>query len=559
MCPSRPPAGHGRVLRLMLPMWIIVLSVLVLGPTLAPGFVLSYDMVWVPELSVTRPDLWGLGSGLPRAVPSDAVVALLGVVVPQQLVQKALLLAALIGAGAGGARLARDLGTPARWAAATLLVWNPFVAERLGLGHWPLLLAYAAVPWLVVAVRERRFAAGALLLAVTALTPASGVMAVVAVLVLGRARDAWRWLAIAVAVNAPWIAASLMSPAALTSDPAGVDVFAARGAGSTPVWLEVATLGGVWNGDVRPGSRETVIATLLAIVLVLLVVAGWVRLRHAGRSEFRPLLALWAIGFVVALAGAVAPGLVGSVVEAVPGAGLVRDGSRWAILMAPATALGLAATVQALAERAATVAVGWMVALLLPVAIVPDLGWGLAVRLHAVDYPAAWDQVAAELARDDRDGDVLSLPFSAFRAPVWNEYRPVLDPAGRYFDRVTVTDDTLRVGTVAIAGEDPRAARIGTALESGDWAVIADEGVGFVVLDTSAPGAEEARRQVAGLDQVRASGDLALYEVPDAASLGTETSRVVVVVTGWLVAAVTLVVAGAAATSVRFRSARART
>lgn len=555
MRPSRPLPERGPVLGRVVHAWIVVLAVLVLGPTLAPGYVLSYDMVWVPHLSVTRPDTWGLGSGLPRAVPSDAVVAMLGVLMPQQLVQKLVLLVALIGAGAGGARLARDLGPAARFAAASILVWNPFVAERLGLGHWPLLLAYAAVPWLVVAVRERRFARGIALLAVTAVTPASGVMAIVAVLVLGRPRDGWRWFAAALAVNAPWILASLVSPAALTSDPRGIDVFASRGAGSTPAWLEVAVLGGVWNGDVRPPSRESVLATAISVTVVAIVAAGWVRLWRSHR-DLRRVLVLAAVGSVVALIGAVAPSATSWLVDSVPGAGLVRDGSRWAALVAPALALGLAAAVQWLADRAA--AVGWLVALLLPVAVVPDLGWGLAGRLEAVDYPQDWHEVSQALADQNGPGDVLSLPFSAFRAPEWNGYRPVLDPAGRYFDRVTVTDDTLRVGGLAIAGEDPRAARIGRALSAGDWDAIAQEGIGFVVLDTSAPGADATRAQVADLPEVASAGTMRLLAVPDPVEHESASGRVVVVVIGWLTAAIVL--AGAAvATAARLRRDRART
>ncbi|WP_313404656.1 hypothetical protein [Aeromicrobium sp.] len=546
MCPSRPSAEPGRALRLLLLVWIVALSALILGPTLAPGYVLSYDMVWVPDLSVTRPDLWGLGSGLPRAVPSDALVALLGVIVPQQLLQKAILLGSLVAAGCGGARLTRGLGTPAQWAAATVLVWNPFVAERLGIGHWPLLLAYAAVPWLVVAVRERRFAAGALLLAVTALTPASGVMGLVVALVMGRLHDAWRWILLAVAVNAPWIVASLVSPASLTSDPFGVAVFAARGAGTTPVWLEVATLGGVWNSDVRPPSRESVVATVVAGLVLALVVFGLVRLWRTGGAGLRPLVALWGIGFVAALAGVVAPSLLAELVGTIPGAGLVRDGSRWVVLMAPATAMGLGAAVAWLTERPASTVVGWMVALLVPIAMVPDLGWGLAGRLQAVDYPAEWDHVASALADQEGPGDVVSLPFSAFRAPEWNDGRPVLDPAGRYFDRVTVTDDTLRVGAIAIAGEDPRAARVGLAVEAGDWPYLAAEGIGFLVLDSSAPGPESVVRRVSALPLLAHEGDLWLYEVPGDVRDPSGDGRTSAVVVGWSIAGATVLGAAVA-------------
>lgn len=538
MLAVRRPSAPGRAEWAFLYSWVGFLAFVIIGPALAPGYVLSYDMVWVPELSVTRADVWGLGSALPRAVPSDAVAATLGVVIPQQLLQKLLLVAALVAAGAGGAALARDLGPAGRWAAATLMVWNPFIAERLGLGHWPLLLAYAATPWLVLAVRDRRFARGTVLLAVTALSPASGVMGAIVALVVGRPRDVWRWGLVALAVNAPWIVASLTSPAGILSDSSGVGVFAARGAESTPVWLEVASLAGVWNADVRPPSRETWFATVLALVLVAVVVVGLSRLLRCGDTVVRPLAGLWVVGFVVALAGAVAPNPLEALIEVVPGSGMVRDGSRWVLLMAPATALGLAAFVDWLTSRPATTAVGWLVAVGLPIALVPDLGWGIGGRLAAVDYPDDWEHVRSALVEQDEPGDLLSLPFSAFRAPQWNHYRPVLDPAGRYFDRVTVTSDALMVGDVVVAGEDPRAERIGRALPAGDWQAVADEGVRFVVLDTSAAGAKDEEEHVAGLPIVIEAGSLQLFEVPGAVEPTVGRARTAAVLGGWLVAVV---------------------
>lgn len=552
---ARRPVAPARRESVLLGAWVIVLAAVVLGPTLAPGFVLSYDMVWVPHLSLERADLWGLGSGLPRAVPSDALVGLLGVVLPQQVVQKTLLMSALVAAGAGGAALMRGHGRVARWSAATLMVWNPFVAERLGLGHWPLLIAYAAVPWLVIAVRERRFGPGVVLLALTALTPASGVMGAVVALVVGPWRDAWRWLAAAAAVNAPWLVAALGSPAPLVSDPDAVGVFASRGAGSTPVWLEVATLGGVWNSDVRPASRETVVATVLCAVIVAMVGIGLARAR-AARDDVGRLVALWLVGLTVALVGAVAPQAVSTVVSHVPGAGLVRDGSRWVLLLAPATAVGLATCVEWLASRVAVA--GWLVGLLLPVALVPDLGFGLAGQLRAVEYPASWDQIASVVAAQDGPGDLVSVPFSAFRAPAWNHGRPVLDPAGRYFDRITVTDDTLRVGGTDIAGEDLRAERVGRALDRGDWQSLGRDGIGWIVRDRSAPSSD--RLDVSELPVVASAGSLELRSLPADVTVREpsrgSTARRVAVVAGWLVAA--LAVSGAAVAQIGRRRKTAR-
>ncbi len=101
--------------------WLVssALALLALGPVLALGYTLTYDMVFVPRLDLGRDDV-GLGDGLPRAVPVDAVVAAVTQVVPGQVLQKAVLLATLVLAGAGAGRLAAMLlpgtrGPPRRW------------------------------------------------------------------------------------------------------------------------------------------------------------------------------------------------------------------------------------------------------------------------------------------------------------------------------------------------------------------------------------------------------------------------------------------------------------
>jgi hypothetical protein len=88
-------------------LWALVLALLILWPVLGRGYVLSYDMVWVPDLAL-RPDFLGLGSALPRAVPSDAVVSVLDEVVPGILLQKVVLVGGLVLGGIGAVHLAPE-------------------------------------------------------------------------------------------------------------------------------------------------------------------------------------------------------------------------------------------------------------------------------------------------------------------------------------------------------------------------------------------------------------------------------------------------------------------
>ena len=251
-----------RGLRLAPVAWAAILPLLMLGPALGKGYVLSYDMVWVPDLSL-RTDFLGLGTALPRAVPSDAIVAVLDELVPGMLLQKLVLYGGLVLAGVGYARMVRPAIVP-RMVAVSLAVWNPFVVERLWIGHWPVLLGYAAVPWLVLAGRrirlEHRIPISVwFLLPLGSLSASAGLVSALVVMVsaLGRRPDmvAARLMAGCLAVNAPWLVAGLLhADDALGS--AGAQVFGLRGEGSLPAPLSALGLGGIWNSEVVPAFPE---------------------------------------------------------------------------------------------------------------------------------------------------------------------------------------------------------------------------------------------------------------------------------------------------------------
>ncbi|MGZ8750187.1 MAG: hypothetical protein ACXWYP_04820, partial [Pseudonocardia sp.] len=155
----------------------LAVALLVTGPALGPGFVLLRDMVFVPRQDLDL-DALGLSGGLPRAVPVDAVMALLTAVVPGDLVQKAVLLGLVFSAVLGAARLVPpgDDGRRGLAGAVAGLVygWSPYLAERLLIGHWTLLVAWAALPWIArFALRVRDGVPGAVPALVLACAPAA--------------------------------------------------------------------------------------------------------------------------------------------------------------------------------------------------------------------------------------------------------------------------------------------------------------------------------------------------------------------------------------------------
>ena len=72
------------------------------------------------------------------------------------LLQKLILVGVLVAGGIGAARLTERRSMVAGLVALTLYQWNPFVAERLLIGHWPVLVGYAALPWVVLSAQRWR-------------------------------------------------------------------------------------------------------------------------------------------------------------------------------------------------------------------------------------------------------------------------------------------------------------------------------------------------------------------------------------------------------------------
>ncbi|MFZ0835129.1 MAG: hypothetical protein WAM92_19030, partial [Mycobacterium sp.] len=145
--------------RCVAPGYALTLTLAVTAPLLAPGYLLLRDAVSTPR-SYLSDDALGLSESAPRALPQDFFVALSSWLVDGGVVVKSLLIVGLWLAGWGAARLAAlvvpDAGLGGEFVAATVAVWNPYVAERLLQGHWSLLVGYGCLPWVAAAMLRLR-------------------------------------------------------------------------------------------------------------------------------------------------------------------------------------------------------------------------------------------------------------------------------------------------------------------------------------------------------------------------------------------------------------------
>ncbi|MEO3786546.1 hypothetical protein ABGB12_24740 [Actinocorallia sp. B10E7] len=440
---------------------------------------LSYDMVFVPDPPATAA-MFGRTGGFPRQVPSDAFAAALSFL-PHS--QQLILLSVFVLAAWGVGRLVPG-GLPAKLAAVVVYLWNPYLAERLLLGHWALLLGYAGLPWVLDAVLRRRRAsvlAASLLPAavggfaamnVTALVLAGGLAAV-------RGRGALRVLLVFPAMALPWLVPALLNASDTRTDPGGVDLFAARADTPFGTLGSLLSLGGIWNAETVPPGYT---APLPAFLRLLLCLAALAALALHRSPAARAALYSGTAGLALACLGATAPGraLLRSLVEFWPGFGALRDGQLYLAPLALAVALGLSLLAarpapredpspsrprEELRRRRDGWGLTWVAAV--PVLLLPTLAWGISARLQAVDYPAEWRAAQRLINADPVGGDLLSLPWGAYRRPEWNGGRAVLDPWPRLAARRVVWDDGLRVGGRSLAQEDPWAADTDALLRAG--------------------------------------------------------------------------------------------
>ncbi|MEV0382154.1 hypothetical protein [Nonomuraea sp. NPDC050643] len=506
----------------------LVLGCLALGPALGLGFTLLHDMVFVPEPAFTR-FTFGLAGGAARVVPSDAVVTALSQVLPAELVQKLILLGIFVLGCSGAALLLPSESLGPRLVAGAFYVWNPYVAERLLIGQWALLLGYAGLPWVVRAVWSGRRVVLAMLPAAVGGFAAMTVTAITALPVAAMtptpAGPRWKAVARVVAVLAalslPWLIPTALRPQGLDGDPVGVAAFAARA--DTPFGAvgSLLSLGGIWNANAVPPGYET---TAGAVARLALTLAGIIAFLRGAVPYKRGLAVAAAAGLGVACAGVSGPGRVafGWVVEVWGGFAVFRDAQQFVAPLALVAALGLGLLCESVARDRA-----WAGAMaLVPVAVLPTMAWGALGTLAAVPYPQGWTAARQIIERDREAGDVLVLPFEAYRRFPWNGMRPVLDPAQRFFavpGRRVVSNDAVRVGDMVVKSEDPRAQAVERVLE-GPSPDLAGAGFRYVIVDAGT----DAERQRFGmwLRSARTlvdTGDLRLYRfdrpvIPDTRS-----------------------------------------
>ncbi|WP_080791746.1 hypothetical protein [Corynebacterium pacaense] len=424
--------------RTLLWAWATVLLALLLWPLAAPGELLLRDMAVVdsPALSLNA---FGFGDLPARNAPQDGVLALFGFLPVSWLVR-----VILLASGLAGAYGAMRLG-PAQFAAVTITIYNPFVVERLLQGHWSLVMAAWLLP-LIAALREHpRWQIVAMWAG--SLTPTGAVVATVVGVVASRSRV--RTACLGVVTWLPWLVPALLSTP--TSGGATAFVVRAEAHASTPGTM--LGLGGIWNADAVPASRESGFA-LFGIALFAVLITGF-------RNCPRPVLILGTCGLLACAGSWLLPGVFSWVVSTVPGAGLFRDSQKLLMFAIPAYAAMAGGLSRPPVEE---------LAVALALVQMPD-----APREVAVLRPEYSD--TAELANLARGRDVLLVDAPPLVAR--SDGLPVVDPRSKALS--LVESGELRVDGEITDSRSQRHVEASRAWGDGDLNELRELGVGVVV------------------------------------------------------------------------------
>jgi Alpha-(1->3)-arabinofuranosyltransferase len=386
---------------------------------------------------------------------------------------KLFLLAPIVVGGLGVYRLARTkLATPelAAFYGGTLYVINPFIYDRLVVGHLHFALAYGLLPWaaspLFDAVRTPTLSRAAVagvwtfvlgLVSVHALGIYALLVVAVALVahgrVLARVSFAAAWAGVALLLSAYWVLPALFVRPGRDVGNADLLEYETRPDGLAVIPTLLAMYG-FWRKEFPREAQELPALYVLLIPILALAALGVVALMRSSRRLGMALAGSALVALLLA-AGTAFPLTERPFrwfVTYVPSAGAYREPQKFLAVVVLALALFGAVGISTLGRRQATVAVVATAAVLL---YGHAMFWGLSGRVELVRYPESWAR-ADRIMAGTGDGRLLVLPWALYARWSFSEGRIVANPAPSFFSgREVLAGDDVNLPTIPTQSSDP--------------------------------------------------------------------------------------------------------
>jgi hypothetical protein len=467
---SRVQPVPSRAARYLPLVGFIALGTAVLGPLIAPGYLLLLDAPAGPNAP------WQSFFPLPSsglvtsAAPALNVLRAVGLIHPQ-LPNKLLIAATVIVGGYGLYRfLRRDLELDV-WPSlvgGVFFVVNPWVYERMLAGQILLTLSCAMLPfalpslwrvtrhgrradalralgWMgVIAIVDVHGGAMALLLTVMAIafSPASLIRR--ALLVLGS-------LALFAAIGLYWILPSLVAEEGARLGAGDYIAYSPRPR-SASILPHVFMLHGYWRLEFPTPLQVNGAAFLIPfLVLAAAAIAGL--LWAVGEDRYRRAASALATSCLVAVVLGMGRSFPPTepvarfMFERVPGYGIFREPQKWIAVLALGYGVFAGVGLQMLSSALRRLHTGARpvvaAAVVLPLVASSTILWGFGGRVSLSHFPDGW-QRAEEITRS-KDGSILAMPWNLYQPMRLTGGRFVANPMSHYFSSEVLVSGDARL------------------------------------------------------------------------------------------------------------------
>lgn len=462
-----------------------LISLLVLLPLLLPGFILSLDMVFVPDPQFPE--------SVSNTYPFECLLWLLGLILPGDILQKIILLSILVFSGVGMHLLIRQLRplslpnrfwTIACWAGGIFYMINPFIYSRFMAGQWLFLLGYALLPFfvrsLIILIAQPTMRRGIITgLIATIITCLSihhiGILAIATLacicipffrrrpaIVKPLVKAGAAGIGIFVLLSSFWLIPSLVGSSDMSSvstfDKSHHEAFATDGGNLLGRIANVIRLQGFWAESQQLFALpQTVIPGwgILFGIMWIIIIAGAVFAWKKSHTAAGIGIAFIVIGIALS----VTP-LIQEASRIFPLLGGYREPHKFASLITFGFAILFAFGVARILTKVRWPAY-WSAALLcLPLLLASTMLWGFAGQLSPKHYPQQWHEMNSKLT-----GTTLFLPWHQYASFSFSD-RIIATPAEKFFTAPVLASNDPEFNDISPTDPDKKRQEISMLLKS---------------------------------------------------------------------------------------------
>lgn len=463
------------------------LTLAIMGPLLLPGFILTLDMVFVPN------------PPLPQSVSNsfvlDAAIHYLSTFIPGDIVQKVLLSAIIFFSAVGMHKLVAYVRPKSLahewpwvpWFAGLFYIVNPFVYERFMAGQYKVLLGYMLLPFIVKAALK--FLARPQWGRLWPLTLLVVLVGIFSVHVLGFAAiillimvivSIWRqptkqymlevakWGSLGVLgmllLSSYWLVPAMLGHGDIAASVAGFDTADTNAFATDGGLFGVLQLQGFWleaQGLFMPAEKPLPLSGLWQLALWAVIVTGAI----VAWKVQRPIAIIFVATSIVAVILALGTPLNDFLSSFVPFFAGYREPQKFVALLALSYAyfgaFGVAALLHLVADKFQQMAINAvvLVLLLLPILNAPTMIWGFYGQLTPRQYPADWHAMDQELQKLGDDKHILFLPWHLYMQFSFSK-RIIANPAEKFFDAPIIASNDPEYAGISPETSDEMKAKL---------------------------------------------------------------------------------------------------